>query len=50
MPVMFWNDPDGEKYRQAYFDQSDDRWAHGDLIEFTGSQGTCGGVIVYEAQ
>ena len=47
MPVMFWNDPDGEKYRQAYFDQSEDRWAHGDLIEFTGSQGTCGGVIVY---
>ena len=47
MPVMFWNDTDGEKYRQAYFSEGGERWAHGDLIAITGSQGTCGGVIVY---
>ena len=47
MPVKFWNDTDGEKYRKAYFNERSDRWAHGDLIEMTGSQGVCGGVIVY---
>lgn len=47
MPVMFWNDTDGEKYRQAYFSEGGERWAHGDLIAITGSQGKCGGVIVY---
>ena len=47
MPVAFWNDDDGEKYRNAYFAEREDRWCHGDLIEMTGSNGTCGGVIVY---
>ena len=27
MPVMFWNDPDGEKYRNAYFSQFENVWA-----------------------
>ncbi|MGO8499793.1 hypothetical protein ACC785_39035, partial [Rhizobium ruizarguesonis] len=26
MPVMFWNDPDGAKYRAAYFDRFDNVW------------------------
>ena len=30
MPVGFWNDPDGAKYRAAYFDAFDNVWRHGD--------------------
>ncbi|KAK3084974.1 hypothetical protein FSP39_022234, partial [Pinctada imbricata] len=30
MPVYFWNDPDGSKYRKAYFDMYPGVWAHGD--------------------
>lgn len=35
MPVMFWNDPDNEKYRAAYFERFDNIWVHGDWIERT---------------
>ncbi|SCB61056.1 acetoacetyl-CoA synthetase [Rhizobium aethiopicum] len=35
MPVMFWNDPDGAKYRAAYFDRFDNVWCHGDFAEWT---------------
>ncbi len=47
MPVRFWNDPDGEKYRKAYFDKIPGVWVHGDYIELTGSQGQSGGIVVY---
>ncbi len=30
MPVFFWNDPDGEKYRKAYFSRVPGVWCHGD--------------------
>ena len=30
MPVGFWNDPDGSKYRAAYFERFPDVWCHGD--------------------
>lgn len=30
MPVCFWNDPDGAKYRAAYFDMFEGIWRHGD--------------------
>lgn len=30
MPVMFWNDPDGSKYRDAYFNEFDGLWRQGD--------------------
>ena len=33
MPIHFWNDPNGEKYHQAYFDVSPGIWYHGDYIE-----------------
>ena len=33
MPVYFWNDESGEKYRKAYFDKYPNVWAHGDFIE-----------------
>jgi acetoacetyl-CoA synthetase len=35
MPVGFWNDPDGERYREAYFDVYPGVWRHGDWIELT---------------
>jgi acetoacetyl-CoA synthetase len=42
-PTGFWNDPDGEKYRQAYFDDFPDIWRHGDFVEITQR----GGVVVH---
>ena len=35
MPVGFWNDPDGSRYRAAYFDHYPGVWRHGDWIMFT---------------
>ncbi len=32
MPVYFWNDPDGTKYQQAYFNSYPGVWHHGDYI------------------
>jgi acetoacetyl-CoA synthetase len=42
MPVAFWNDPDGSKYRSAYFDHFPGVWRHGDWAELTGH----GGMII----
>ena len=39
MPVGFWNDPDGEKYRNAYFARIPDVWCHGDYVEITAHDG-----------
>ncbi len=39
MPVAFANDPDGEKYRKAYFADFDGCWRHGDFVEETPSGG-----------
>jgi acetoacetyl-CoA synthetase len=35
MPVMFWNDPDGTRYRDAYFDTFPGIWRHGDWVTIT---------------
>jgi acetoacetyl-CoA synthetase len=35
MPVRFWNDPDGARYRAAYFDHFPGVWRFGDWIMFT---------------
>ena len=43
MPVSFWNDADGAKYRAAYFDRFPGIWCHGDYMEIT-ARGTC---IIY---
>ena len=40
MPVAFWDDPDGSRYRAAYFDQFDGIWRHGDYIQFE-PDGSC---------
>ena len=43
MPVGFWNDPDGSKYRAAYFEHFPGIWRHGDWTEITAH----GGFIIY---
>ncbi|UGT39103.1 acetoacetate--CoA ligase [Nocardia yamanashiensis] len=35
MPVSFWNDPDGSRYHDAYFDMFPGVWRHGDWITLT---------------
>jgi acetoacetyl-CoA synthetase len=36
MPVSFWNDPDGTRYRDAYFGAYPGVWRHGDWVTITG--------------
>jgi acetoacetyl-CoA synthetase len=43
MPVGFWNDPDGSRYRAAYFDFFRNVWRHGDWAELTEHDG----MIIY---
>ena len=43
MPVGFWNDPDGAKYRAAYFSDFPGVWTHGDFVEIRPD----GGVVIY---
>jgi acetoacetyl-CoA synthetase len=40
MPVALWNDPDGQRYRSAYFDRYPGIWRQGDWIRFT-ERGSC---------
>ncbi len=35
MPIAFWDDADGRKYRGAYFEHFDGVWRHGDWAELT---------------
>ena len=44
MPIYFWDDPEGEKYLDAYFRQYPGIWCHGDFIEI---KSDTGGVIIY---
>ncbi len=39
MPVSFWNDPNGEKYRAAYFEHFPGAWRHGDWAQITARDG-----------
>ncbi len=43
MPIYFWDDEDGRKYRAAYFEKFPGVWTHGDFIEVTER----GGLIMY---
>ncbi|KQV68321.1 acetoacetate--CoA ligase [Rhizobium sp. Root1220] len=43
MPVMFWNDPDGAKYKAAYFERFENIWCHGDFAEWTEH----GGIVIH---
>jgi len=39
MPIYFWNDPDGKKYKAAYFERFPNIWCHGDYVELTAHDG-----------
>ncbi|MBT5413367.1 MAG: acetoacetate--CoA ligase [Rhodospirillaceae bacterium] len=39
MPVGFWADPDGAKYRAAYFERFPNVWCHGDYVALTEHDG-----------
>jgi acetoacetyl-CoA synthetase len=43
MPLRFWGDTDGSRYRAAYFERYPGVWRHGDLIEMTAHRG----IVVY---
>jgi acetoacetyl-CoA synthetase len=43
MPVGFWNDPDGARYKAAYFERFPGVWTHGDFAELT----LRGGLVIY---
>jgi len=43
MPVFFWNDPEGKKYHEAYFEQYHNIWRHGDWAALTEHDG----LIIY---
>ncbi|MBS0335410.1 MAG: acetoacetate--CoA ligase [Proteobacteria bacterium] len=43
MPIGFWNDPGGAKYRAAYFETYPNVWRHGDWCEITEH----GGLVIY---
>ena len=43
MPVSFWNDPKGDRYRAAYFEKFPEVWCHGDYVATTQHDG----MIVY---
>jgi acetoacetyl-CoA synthetase len=43
MPVRFWNDPGGERYRDSYFSVFPGVWRHGDWIRITSR----GSAVIY---
>jgi acetoacetyl-CoA synthetase len=43
MPLGFWNDPDGRRYRSTYFERFPNVWWHGDFCEWT----THGGMLIH---
>ena len=43
MPIGFWNDPEGSRYRAAYFEKFPGVWCHGDYVECTPR----GGMVIY---
>ncbi|MEM7224797.1 MAG: acetoacetate--CoA ligase [Pseudomonadota bacterium] len=43
MPVAFWDDPDGARYRAAYFEKYPGVWCHGDYVELTEHDG----IVIY---
>jgi acetoacetyl-CoA synthetase len=43
MPLFFWGDPDGRRYRESYFGVYEGVWRHGDWIKITPE----GGAVIY---
>jgi len=40
MPIYFWNDPEGKRYRESYFEEFPGVWRHGDFFKIN-SRGGC---------
>jgi acetoacetyl-CoA synthetase len=45
MPLYFWNDADGRRYRESYFEVFPGVWRHGDWTRLVPRPGAVGGVI-----
>ncbi len=43
IPLRFWNDPDGSKFRSAYFEKHPEVWTHGDYAHWTPR----GGMVIH---
>ncbi|MEJ1241591.1 acetoacetate--CoA ligase [Chryseolinea sp. T2] len=43
MPIFFWNDPDGKRYHESYFETFPGVWRHGDWIRITEHDG----IVIY---
>ncbi|HLM78152.1 MAG TPA: acetoacetate--CoA ligase, partial [Rubrobacteraceae bacterium] len=43
MPLYLWSDPEGERYRESYFDKYPGVWKHGDWIKIKPN----GGAVIY---
>ena len=43
MPIYFWNDADGARYRAAYFEKFPGVWCHGDYVELSAD----GGMLIH---
>jgi acetoacetyl-CoA synthetase len=43
MPIYFWNDPSGDRYRESYFEMFPGIWRHGDWIKIRPD----GGCVIY---
>lgn len=43
MPICFWGDKEGERYKKAYFSRFPGVWHHGDYVELTSN----GGLVFY---
>ena len=44
MPIYFWNDPKGDRYRASYFEHYPGKWRHGDFIKINANTD---GLIIY---
>jgi acetoacetyl-CoA synthetase len=45
MPLFFWNDPGGQRYRESYFDMYPGVWRHGDWMRLAPRPEAIGGII-----
>jgi acetoacetyl-CoA synthetase len=43
MPIFFWNDPEGQRYRDSYFATYPGIWRHGDWIQINSN----GSLVIY---
>lgn len=47
MPIGFWNDPDNEKYKAAYYSTYGDKWCQSDMAEEIEHKGGVNGLVIH---